>query len=75
MIHQDARIFLSSLDEGRSVDHRLHPGRHAWVQVLRGAISLNDTPLTAGDGAAVSEEDALEIIATQTAEVMLFDLN
>ena len=75
LIHQDARIFLSSLDEGRSVNHSLEPGRHAWLQVLRGAVTLNGQPLQTSDGAAVSEETALEIVASQPAEVMLFDLN
>jgi redox-sensitive bicupin YhaK (pirin superfamily) len=75
LIHQDARIYLSSLDDGHSVKHNIEPGRHAWLQVLRGAVKLNDQPLGTSDGAAVSNEDSLEIIATESAEVMLFDLS
>ena len=75
LIHQDARIFLSSLDDGRSVRHALEADRHAWLQVLRGAVTLNGQPLQTSDGAAVSDEDALTIVASQPAEVMLFDLN
>ena len=75
LIHQDARIYLSSLDEGSRIDHSLDRGRHAWLQVLRGSVTLNDQTLTTSDGAAVSEEDSLEIVASQPAEVMLFDLN
>lgn len=75
LIHQDARIFLSSLDEGAIVQHALEPGRHAWLQVLRGAVTLNGHPLETSDGAAVSKETDLEIIANPTAEVMLFDLS
>ena len=74
LIHQDARIYLSNLDEGHSVHHGLEQGRHAWLQVLRGAVTLNDQALTASDGAAVSEEVSLEIVASQPAEIMLFDL-
>jgi redox-sensitive bicupin YhaK (pirin superfamily) len=74
-IHQDARIFLSSLDAARGVNHALAPGRHAWLQVLRGAVTVNGQPLETSDGAAVSEEDALDIVASQPAEIMLFDLN
>jgi redox-sensitive bicupin YhaK (pirin superfamily) len=44
------------------------------VQVVRGAIRLNDTPLTAGDGAAVSKEAVLQIRATTAAEILVFDL-
>jgi redox-sensitive bicupin YhaK (pirin superfamily) len=74
-IHQDARIYLSLLDEGKSVSHQLDSGRHAWLQVLRGRVSLNGQSLQTGDGAAVSEESLLTIQADGPAEVMLFDLN
>lgn len=73
-IHQDARIFLSQLDEGQQVQHSLAAGRHAWLQVLRGSVSLNGQLLSTSDGAAISEETALNIQATANAEVMLFDL-
>jgi redox-sensitive bicupin YhaK (pirin superfamily) len=73
-IHQDARIYLSSLDRGQSVSHTINAGRHAWLQVLRGAVSLNGQELQTGDGAAVSEESSLTIAADGDAEVMLFDL-
>jgi redox-sensitive bicupin YhaK (pirin superfamily) len=73
-IHQDARIFLSRLDTGREVVHELAGGRHAWLQVLRGAVSVNGKLLQTSDGAAASNETTLTIRATQDAEVMLFDL-
>jgi redox-sensitive bicupin YhaK (pirin superfamily) len=75
LIQQDARIYLSSLDEGRQVFQSLAPGRHAWLQVLRGSVTLNGHLLDTGDGAAVSNETALNIYAQQPAEIMLFDLN
>ena len=74
LIHQDARVYLSSLDEGRMVSHKIEPGRHAWLQVLRGTVSLNGRSLATSDGAAVSDESVLEVMADQPAEVMLFDL-
>ena len=73
-IHTDARAYLASLDAGRQVTHELAPRRHAWLQVLRGAVTLNGQPLGTSDGAAVSEETSLTIVATENAEVMLFDL-
>lgn len=73
-IHQDARIYLLSLDAGKAVSHPLTEGRHAWLQVLRGTVSLNDVSLSTGDGAAVSEETSLSIQSQDDAEVMLFDL-
>jgi redox-sensitive bicupin YhaK (pirin superfamily) len=73
-IHQDVRLYLSTLKAGETVAHTLKPGRHAWLQVLRGRAVLNGHPLSTGDGAAVSEEDKLKIQGQDDAEVMLFDL-
>ena len=73
-IRQDARIYLARLDPGASVSHPLAPGRHAWLQILRGSVTLGDQILTAGDAAALSDESSLTIQADDPAEVMLFDL-
>jgi redox-sensitive bicupin YhaK (pirin superfamily) len=73
-IRQDARLYLATLLDGEAVAHTLEPGRHAWLQVLRGGAALGGRPLSAGDGAAVSEEEKLEIRGEDGAEVLLFDL-
>jgi redox-sensitive bicupin YhaK (pirin superfamily) len=77
-IHQDARVYLATLAAGRTVTHELSAGRYAWLQVLRGAVTLDDERLVAGDGAALSDVARLDVSAEgangQTAEVMLFDL-
>jgi len=73
-VHQDVEIHAGKLGPGARVVHPLRPGRHAWVQVARGAIEANGRPLRAGDGLAASDEKQLEIRATADAEVLLFDL-
>lgn len=73
-IHQDAWIYLSKIESGATVTHKLAQGRHAWLQVLRGTLSLNGENLETSDGASVSEESLLTIHATSDAEIMLFDL-
>jgi quercetin 2,3-dioxygenase len=73
-IFQDVRLYASLLTEGKSVTHPLPPGRHAWVQVGRGSVTLNGTTLAQGDGAAVSDEVQLTIRAVQDADLLLFDL-
>jgi redox-sensitive bicupin YhaK (pirin superfamily) len=73
-IQQDARLYLSTLGAGQAVSHALPPGRHAWLQVLRGQVALNGQPLTEGDGAAVSAEKELDIRSDDGGEVLLFDL-
>jgi redox-sensitive bicupin YhaK (pirin superfamily) len=73
-IHQDAKLYVSLLKPREEVTHELSKGRHAWLQVARGAVELNGKTLNQGDGAAVSEERTLTIKAVQDAEVLLFDL-
>jgi redox-sensitive bicupin YhaK (pirin superfamily) len=73
-IHQDARIYLADLDAERELTLDLAPSRHAWLQVLRGAVESNGVRLETSDGAAVSEETSLRLRAVGAAEVMLFDL-
>lgn len=73
-IHQDVQIFLSQLDAGQQLVHKLADGRHAWLQVLRGQVALEGHTLHASDGVAVSDESTLSITATENAEFLLFDL-
>jgi redox-sensitive bicupin YhaK (pirin superfamily) len=74
LIHQDARIYLATLENGAQVSHGIAAARHAWLQVLRGEATANDHSLKPGDGAALSEEHQLVIQAQGGAEIMLFDL-
>lgn len=74
-IHQDARVYLSQIEAEQAVTYELAEGRHAWLQVLRGSVLLNDVALDVSDGAAVSDTRNLKIQATADAEIMLFDLN
>jgi redox-sensitive bicupin YhaK (pirin superfamily) len=74
-VHQEVDLYLGRLETGERLAHRLKPGRHAWVQVARGALTLNRQTLLAGDGAAVSDESVLELRANEgPAEALLFDL-
>src|SRR6266850_1390885 len=58
-IHQDAKLYVSLLEPGQEVSHQLGKGRHAWLQVAKGAVDLNGNSLTQGDGAAISNEQKL----------------
>jgi redox-sensitive bicupin YhaK (pirin superfamily) len=73
-IHQNVKVYDVLLAAGDEVSYQLDGDRHAWVQVVKGAVSVNGTPLGTGDGAAISEETSLSIKATEDAEVLLFDL-
>ena len=74
-IHQDAAIHAAILEPGQTVTHEVAPSRHAWIQVVRGAIDVDETPLAAGDGAAVSGPAQLAIVARTASDLLLFDLS
>ena len=73
-VHQDVDLYSAILSGGEAVRHALGDGRHAWVQVARGDVRLNGTVLSAGDGAAVTDEPELRLTAATDTEVLLFDL-
>ncbi len=73
-IRQDNLLYATILDKDETVWHELRPGRHAYIQVAKGQVKLNGTPLQEGDGAAISEEKSVELTGVKNAEVLLFDL-
>ena len=73
-VHQDVAVLVARLEPGERVSYRLQAGRHAWVQMAAGGVTLNDIALNAGDGAALSEVTTLDCIAGDRSEVLLFDL-
>jgi len=73
-IHQDLDLYSCLLETGESVQHELRQGRHAWIQLVSGRVRLNGETLEAGDGAALSEEAAIELHAEKDADLLLFDM-
>jgi redox-sensitive bicupin YhaK (pirin superfamily) len=75
-IKQDARVYAGEFPKGQTAKYGLGSGRHAWVQVVKGNVSLNDRSLQQGDAAAVSDEQELVIegIEAHGGELLLFDL-
>jgi redox-sensitive bicupin YhaK (pirin superfamily) len=73
-INQDARIYATLLDDEKEITYRIATGRHVWIHVARGSAELNGHALSAGDGAAFSEETALTLKSKKNAEILVFDL-
>ena len=73
-IQQDVHVFAALLEPGKRVRHPLAAGRHGWVQIASGKVSLGGRLLAAGDGAALSQEPAIELAAEEPSEVLAFDL-
>jgi quercetin 2,3-dioxygenase len=73
-IHQNVSLYDALLKPGDQVTHELEKNRHAWIQVVKGAITFNGLSLGPSDGAAATAETTLLINAQKDADVLLFDL-
>ena len=74
-IHQDADLLFGKLEAGQNVKHSFAKGRHSWIHVAEGEVTINGQALAGGDAVTVSDETKLEISATKPSQVLLFDLN
>ncbi len=73
-IGQDAQLYASVLSAGEAISYRLAAGRLAFVQMVRGQLSLNGKNLSAGDGAKIADESELQFLAAEETEFLFFDL-
>lgn len=74
-IHQDVDLYATLLGPDAAVSHDLPAGRGAWVQIVRGRISVNGEVLSAGDGASVVKPGQLRLAGGEAGgEALLFDL-
>lgn len=73
-INQDVRLFGSILEAGESLHHQLEPGRGAWIQLIKGRVTVNGRELSQGDGLAVEDEEAIRLESSESAEFLMFDL-
>lgn len=72
-MHQDATFYISSLAAGNEVAHKLGEGRHAYLFVIDGEVTLNGQTLHKADQARIKQEDLLTIKATEASELVLWD--
>jgi hypothetical protein len=67
-------MFASVLQDRERVVHELADGRHAWIQIVRGAVSIDGVELSEGDGASWSEATTIEVQSIGDSELILFDV-
>jgi redox-sensitive bicupin YhaK (pirin superfamily) len=74
LIHQDAAIYATIMQQGDRLEHALAAGRSGYVHVIRGQLSVNGIALGGGDALKISGEAAIALGEAADAEVLLFDL-
>ncbi|MEQ1886074.1 MAG: pirin family protein [Bryobacteraceae bacterium] len=75
-IHSDTNMYAAVVTPGEALEYQIPAGRHAWVHCATGNITVNGIEFKEGDGAAISEEAALNITGAGElgGEFLLFDL-
>jgi hypothetical protein len=73
-IQQDVQIYSTFMRNGSHIIHELKPKRSAWLQVVKGKVSLDDFHLETGDGIGLVQERSVSFTANSPAEILLFDL-
>jgi redox-sensitive bicupin YhaK (pirin superfamily) len=73
-IDADARLLGALLRAGSTIEHRLPPGRSAYLVTTAGRVTVNGVTLAARDGAAVVAEAMLTIAALEDTEIVLAEL-
>ena len=73
-IHQDARIHAGLFDGAERAAQALVPGRKAYLHVVRGKLTVNGTPLDAGDAVKMTGVAEAVLENGEGSEILLFDL-
>jgi redox-sensitive bicupin YhaK (pirin superfamily) len=73
-IGADVGLRAGPMAPGDLIRHKLTTGRHAWVQIVSGGVTVNGARLGTGDAAALSDESELQIEALRESELLIFDL-
>ena len=73
-IHQDADLYAALIDGEERAVHAMKPGRKAYVHVALGKVTVNGTPLEAGDALKATDVSEIVLEKGKGAEVLLFDL-
>ena len=74
-INQDAWIYRTTLEAGKSLAHELHSKEHgAYIFVIEGKVNVGEQELGKRDALGISETGSFEISASETSDVLVFEV-
>jgi quercetin 2,3-dioxygenase len=73
-IHADASVYAGLFDGGECAELAVDPARKAYVHIVRGALEVNRTRVSAGDAVLLQQENRITLENGSDAEVLVFDL-
>ena len=73
-IRANTKLYSSIIEPGQSLSYAPEANRGQWVQVVRGAVTVNGQKATDGDGVAIWDEKEIKMTAEKETEILFFDL-
>lgn len=73
-LHADAAVLAGRLARGETIRQPLGAGRVGYLVPATGAVTVNGVPVNTRDGATITGESAVEITATEDAELVMVDV-
>jgi redox-sensitive bicupin YhaK (pirin superfamily) len=73
-IQQDARVYAGLFAGAEQAQLPVVKDRQVYVHIARGAVTVNDVAVSAGDGVKLSDVATLNLSHGKEAEVLVFDL-
>jgi quercetin 2,3-dioxygenase len=73
-LHADAAVLAGTMGAGETATLRLAPGRGLYLVPATGRVTVNGIDVVARDGAAITDETDLVIVANENSEVVVVDV-
>jgi len=73
-IHADASIHRGRLGNGETLEYPVEHNRGVFIYLTEGALRINNTDFRQNDQARISEEDSLQLQATESVSFVLIDV-
>ncbi len=74
LVHQDARVYVSRLEVGNMLAHEFPAGFGAYLFLIEGHVTLNETPVEKGEAAQIQDERRLAIASLQPTELIMVEV-
>ncbi|ERT14172.1 pirin family protein [Photorhabdus temperata] len=73
-VFQNMTLWRWVLKRHETSEYLTENGRHIWIQVVRGEVTVNGVQAITSDGLAIRDETHLQLNAGDDSEILLFDL-
>jgi quercetin 2,3-dioxygenase len=74
-VHGNAAVYISSMEPGLSLDHKVPSGMGGYLYVIRGQLEVDEEALATGDAAKVWNEPEITLRVVDETELILVEVD